>query len=192
MKIVNWLRKFKAAQFFACLVLFFSFSIATIANAANDIASVRRYRHQEVYGQVVHVSDGDTLILQTAQGEKFKLRLYAIDAPEKAQPYGPQSTGILRNLIGNKYIRSYVEDIDRYGRMVARVYYDRQDINAEMVRLGAAWHYKAYDKSGSYQKYADLELFARNNHKGLWNRENPLPPWEYRRLIRAQHQARSY
>lgn len=139
-----------------------------------------------IYGKAVHVSDGDTIIFQPAKGEKFKIRMYAIDAPEKSQPYGPQSTGILKNLILNENLNVEVVNIDRYGRKVAKIYVGKQDINAEMIRLGAAWHYRAYDKSSSYQQYEDLEKFARQNRKGLWNKNNPTPPWEYRKAMREQ------
>lgn len=139
-----------------------------------------------LYATVVHVADGDTITVKTKNGEKLKVRFYGIDAPEKAQPYGPQSTGILKNLILNKNVNIVVNNTDRYGRKVAWVYFDKQDINAEMIRLGAAWHYKYYDKSSKYQQYEDLESYARKNRKGLWNKNNPTPPWDYRKAEREK------
>lgn len=141
---------------------------------------------ESIYGQVVYISDGDTIHLQPKYGNKIKIRLYGIDAPEKSQPYGPQSTGILRQLIGNQYVEVKAFGQDRYGRCLGKIYLDRQDINAEMIRLGAAWHYKYYDKSADFQSYADIERFARQNNRGLWNRPNPTPPWEYRKMMREQ------
>ena len=140
-----------------------------------------------VYGMVEHVSDGDTIVVRTKSGEKLKVRFYAIDAPEKAQPYGPQSTGILKNLVLNRYIALDVINTDRYGRQVAVVYLDRQDINAEMIKLGAAWHYRYYDKSSNYNYYERLEQEARANRRGLWNRDYPTPPWDYRKMMRQQN-----
>lgn len=140
-----------------------------------------------IYGSVEHVSDGDTIVVRTKSGEKLKVRFYAIDAPEKAQPYGPQSTGILKNLVLNRYIAIDVINTDRYGRQVAVVYLDRQDINAEMIKLGAAWHYRYYDKSSNYNYYERLEQEARANRRGLWNRDYPTPPWEYRKMMRQQN-----
>ena len=139
-----------------------------------------------IYATVVHVADGDTITVKTKNGEKLKVRFYGIDAPEKAQPYGPQSTGILKKLILNKNVNIVVNNTDRYGRKVAWVYLDKQDINAEMIRLGAAWHYKYYDKSSKYQQYDDLESYARKNRKGLWNKNNPTPPWDYRKAEREK------
>ena len=139
-----------------------------------------------IYASVVHVSDGDTITVRTKYGEKIKVRLYAIDAPEKAQPYGPQSIGILKRLVLNEFVTVEVVDTDRYGRKVGRVYLNRQDMNAEMIRLGAAWHYRYYDKSAQYNQYEDIERCARNERRGLWNRDNPMPPWEYRKMMREQ------
>lgn len=141
---------------------------------------------KRIYGRVLYVSDGDTLMFQPANGEKFKIRLYGIDTPEKAQPYGPQATGILKRLVLNEIVNVDLISVDHYGRQIARIYVGKQDINAEMIRLGAAWHYKFYDKSSNYQQYEDLERYARQNRLGLWNRPNPTPPWEYRRAMRVQ------
>ncbi|MCF0122175.1 MAG: thermonuclease family protein, partial [Lachnospiraceae bacterium] len=65
-----------------------------------------------IYASVVHVSDGDTITVRTKYGEKIKVRLYAIDAPEKAQPYGPQATGILKRLVLNEFVTVEVVDTD--------------------------------------------------------------------------------
>lgn len=35
-------------------------------------------------------------------------------------------------------------DTDRYGRSVGRVYVDGVDVNAEMIRCGAAWVFRKY------------------------------------------------
>lgn len=140
-----------------------------------------------IYAAVEHISDGDTITVRTKGGEKIRVRLYAIDAPEKSQPYGPQSTGILKNLIANQYVNIEIVNTDRYGRKVGRVYLHRQDINAEMVRLGAAWHYRAYDKSPLFNQYVDMERTARMERRGLWNKNNPTPPWDYRRMMREKN-----
>jgi hypothetical protein len=49
-------------------------------------------------GRVTRVSDGDTVHVRLNSGQKFKIRLAEIDAPESCQPYGTQSTRFLSNL----------------------------------------------------------------------------------------------
>ena len=48
-----------------------------------------------------------------------------------------------------KEVRVMVVDTDRYGRTVGRVYADAMDVNAEMVRQGAAWVYRKYSHDRS-------------------------------------------
>lgn len=135
-------------------------------------------------GKVVHVADGDTITVETAAIAKLKVRLYGIDAPEKAQPYGPQAAGIMKQLVLGKEIKLEVQGTDRYGRKLARVYCDGVDINAKMLEQGAAWHYKRYDTSYKFQAYAELEQRAQKAKKGLWNREKPVAPWDYRKSVK--------
>ena len=48
--------------------------------------------------------------------------------------------------------------IDRYERIIGRIYVDDLDVNAEMVRRGAAWVYRKYAK--------DQKLFQLEDGKG--------------------------
>lgn len=180
------------ASLFITFILLFSTPVAPAEAAILDYFKPARQatetERETIYGKVVYISDGDTIHLQQNNGIKIKIRLYGIDAPEKSQAYGPQSTGILRQLIGNQYVSVKSFGEDRYHRCLGKIFLNRQDINAEMLRLGAAWHYKYYDKTSDFQRYADIENSARQNHRGLWNKPNPTPPWEYRKRMRAQGQ----
>jgi endonuclease YncB( thermonuclease family) len=66
-------------------------------------------------GNVTHVPDGDTLHILTAAGETEKLRLYAIDCPEIAQPHGAVARGYTHSLTIGRQITALVQDVDRYG-----------------------------------------------------------------------------
>ena len=76
-----------------------------------------------------------------------------------------------------------VVDTDRYGRTVGRVYADAMDVNAEMVRQGAAWVYRKYSNDPSLLL---LEQEARSARRGLWAlpETERLPPWEWRAAAR--------
>ena len=39
-------------------------------------------------GLVIKITDGDTVKILDARNEQYKVRLAAIDAPERKQPYG--------------------------------------------------------------------------------------------------------
>jgi endonuclease YncB( thermonuclease family) len=132
----------------------------------------------EYVGKVVGIADGDTFNL-LVKGERLRIRLAEIDTPEKGQPYGNRARQSLSALIYSKTVCVLEVDRDRYGRIVGRVYAGGLDVNAEMVRLGAAWVYRKYAKD---RFLYELENEARGARRGIWvlpeaERE---PPWRWR------------
>lgn len=88
---------------------------------------------------MVGIADGDTLTLLTNGRRQVGVRLAEIDTPERHQPYGSRSREALSGLAHRRQARVGVVDEDRYGRAVGRVRVGAVDVNAEMVRRGAAW-----------------------------------------------------
>ena len=129
-------------------------------------------------GHVVSVIDGDTLSVMTATG-KVKVRLYGIDCPESDQPYGSTATGWMINKVaGGVPVVVEVVTIGHYGRMVAWVYVNGENLNVALVRSGLAWHYVKYSKD---HRLAEAEAMARNRGAGLWHDAEPVAPWAWRR-----------
>jgi endonuclease YncB( thermonuclease family) len=135
---------------------------------------------EELRGRVVGITDGDTLTLLTPERREVKIRLAEIDTPESAQPYGTRSRQALSDLAFQQHVRVDVQDIDRYGRIVGRIYAGRVDVNAEMVRRGAAWVYRRYSHDPSLLVFEDE---ARQAQRGIWAlpESQRTPPWEWRR-----------
>jgi endonuclease YncB( thermonuclease family) len=101
----------------------------------------------EYLGKVVGIADGDTLTLLVPDGASYKqvkVRLGEIDTPESKQPYGERAKQALSDLAYNQQARVVVQDTDKYGRTVGRVYVGSLDVNAELVKQGAAWVYRQY------------------------------------------------
>ena len=73
-----------------------------------------------------------------------------------------------------------VQDTDRYGRTVGRVYVGNIDVNADMVRQGAAWVYRQFAKDASLYR---LESEAKAARRGLWGLPEAAncPPWDWRK-----------
>ena len=137
----------------------------------------------DLSGKVVGVSDGDTLTLLVPDGASFKqvkIRLGQIDTPESGQPYGQRAKQALSDLAFGKEARIVVQDTDRYGRTVGRVYVGSVDVNAELVKQGAAWVYRQYLKE---QSLLALESEAKAAKRGLWGlpEAERMPPWDWRR-----------
>ena len=80
----------------------------------------------DLTGRVTAVSDGDTMTLLVPDGASFKqvkVRLGEIDTPESnGQPYGQWAKQTLSDLAFGKQARVVVQDTDRYGRTIGRVY----------------------------------------------------------------------
>lgn len=132
----------------------------------------------ETTGKVVYVTDGDTFHM-LIKSKKVKVRLADIDAPEISQPFGLEAKEALMRHIKDKEVRVHIRDTDRYGRKVAYVYLDGDDINLQMIRDGYAWWYRKYAPENDGYKAAEDE--ARTSRQGLWSAQNPLAPWDWRR-----------
>ena len=145
---------------------------------------------QEFSTKVIAVLDGDTVLIRRGNGVQ-KIRLAEIDAPEvshaggqtpgsqQAQPYGELSKRSLSEMVLGKQVLVVSEAVDRYGRMVAHLFLNGLDVNAEQIRTGMAWEYSHYHGN---KALVALETDARQAGRGLWASSLPTPPWDWRRL----------
>ena len=128
--------------------------------------------------KIKRVVDGDTVHV-FYQDEVYKIRLTEIDAPERDQPYGSNSTEYLKSLLKEGMVDVDISGTDRYGRKLGRLYWRGKDINRELVSAGYAWVYDQYVTDNSFY---ENQLKAKNSKKGLWEDQNPLEPWNWRKL----------
>ena len=150
----------KARTFLLCVAFFFSHAHA-----------------EEFSARVIAVLDGDTVLV--ARGvEHIKIRLADIDAPEKAQPYGMASRQALLERVLHKQVQINSRAQDDYGRTVAHLLLDGLNVNEEQVRLGMAWEYSHFHKDRHYRA---LQAEARQARRGLWEQDDPTPPWLWRK-----------
>ena len=131
--------------------------------------------------KVVSVTDGDTIKVFNVEHGQVKIRLYGIDTPEKAQPYGKAAGKYLASLIAGATVEIESVTKDRYGRTVGIVWGNETNINQEMVRAGYAWVYQRYCDKPFCDYWLILENEAKIDKLGLWQESNPVPPWEWRR-----------
>jgi micrococcal nuclease len=129
-------------------------------------------------GKIVGVSDGDTVILLTAENIQYKIRLQGVDCPEIHQAFGQKAKQFASDLVFQKNVSVNVFGTDRYGRTLGEVVLPGGvSLNKELVKNGFAWHYKKYSND---LELAQLEIEARNAKIGLWTDPSPAPPWEFR------------
>ncbi len=127
--------------------------------------------------QVIMVMDGDTVMV-LHDGQKIKIRLANIDAPEKAQTFGQQARDSLQEMIGKKQVQIDSQAIDQYGRVVGTISLDGRNINQQQVQRGMAWEYSHFH---SDKTYLALQSDAQQARRGLWSQANPQPPWAWRK-----------
>lgn len=144
--------------------------------AHNDIAPDPNSLYCTVSPGTVY--DGDTARF-LCNGEEIKVRFCGIDAPEAKQPGGIESRDYLRSLLpDNAEVVIVPVEEDRYGRLVAEVWRDdiegEQNINANMVLNGQAWHYEQYSSNcpnrGAIVSAAEIA-----------GPMEGMAPWEWRR-----------
>jgi micrococcal nuclease len=126
---------------------------------------------------VERVVDGDTFIARR-EGQRLRVRLIGIDAPESVQPdapvecFGPESARALTTLLpaGTRVTAAYqgTPERDQYGRQLWDVWVDGRFLQAELVSRGSARAH-AYRPQ---KQYADLLTRlgedARQAHAGLF------------------------
>lgn len=131
-----------------------------------------------ITGFVVGISDGDTIKVLTSEKKQLRVRLAEIDAPESAQAFGSRSKQSLSDLCYRATATLLVQDVDRYGRLVAAVECGGASAQEHQLVNGMAWVYDRYVKDRSL--YA-IQRNAQQEGRGLWSDHNPTPPWEFRR-----------
>lgn len=147
-------------------------------------------------GQVVGITDGDTLTVLDATQRTHKIRLAGIDAPEHDQAFGQRAKLHLSTLVFGQQVDVHWDKLDRYQRTVGKVMASSPqcnkppalcahtvDVNHALVSAGLAWWYKKY---AAEQPPADAALYeqaeqqAHQARLGLWSEPSPMPPWLWR------------
>jgi endonuclease YncB( thermonuclease family) len=129
-------------------------------------------RDSSAEGAVVErVLDGDTIDLVDGR----RIRLVQIDSPEKgSECFGNEATAFARRLLPpGTEVRveqdPALDQVDSFGRRLAYVWKDDEDVNVTLVREGAAgvWFYDG--RRGRHSsELLDAAERARADQKGLW------------------------
>lgn len=134
---------------------------------------------------VARVKDGDTLEISGVS-----VRIYGIDAPEKAQTCrhrmldtmcGLQATEMMVKIINGKVVTCtpVPGQRDKYSRTIAKCSTpDVSDLGASMVNMGYALAYRKYSMD-----YALSEDVAKSAKRGIWSSEFVFP-WDWRKGVR--------
>jgi len=127
---------------------------------------------------VVHVTDGDTIIVTQRQPDNWvrreKVRLLQINTPEKGQPLYDEAREALKEMVKGgevalEFARADEESRDGYGRLLATVFVEDTNLNVTLVRMGMSAYWTKYGKSRKYDvAFRTAEEEARAARRGIW------------------------
>ncbi len=143
-------------------------------------------------GRVVSVADGDTITILDDAQVRHRIRLAAIDAPEKGEPFGERSKQNLSQLVYGKVVRVDWQKHDRDGCLLGTVWAVSPDMPCRdlpscpktldaglaQITVGLARHFKRHaDEQEPQQRgqYEFAEIEARAKKVGLWSDPNTVP-----------------
>lgn len=158
-----------------------------VAGAAHAQAAASLPMHP-VQVSIQRVVDGDTIHVRLpddvhveglGRGSNVKVRIHGIDAPERCQAWGRESTKALRQMLPvGSTAQLTMRGTDRYGRVLADVHVGASDVGATMVATGNAWNWIDKKTGG---RYANEEMDARKSSTGLWHDGNAVRPRDFRK-----------
>lgn len=132
--------------------------------------------------RVVRVADGDTFdAVPSGELKPIRIRLQGVDAPELGEVFASDAQTLLRALILDQRVRVDGRDLDRYGRLVARVHAGGKDASVELLRTGLACHAYARDTT-----LAAEEVQARKSGRGFWAATASKPACTTRQATNAR------
>jgi micrococcal nuclease len=129
---------------------------------------------EEVSGDVVGVTDGDTIEVELGEGVE-DVRYIGIDTPEVdpnigVECFGKQASDLNAELVEGRRVRLVfdAERRDRYDRLLAYVYAGKTFVNEELLRRGAARTLTIEPNDSFAERFARVAQEAANSGRGLW------------------------
>jgi endonuclease YncB( thermonuclease family) len=129
--------------------------------------------------RVEMINDGDTVTLLDTAGQRVRVRLVGIDAPELDQPMGRESRAALAAKLAGGIVRVEGDARDQHGRLLGTLRLADRDLNREMVAEGWAWAFTGFAENDDL---IAAESAARGGRRGLWADPQPQPPRQWREL----------
>jgi len=133
---------------------------------------------KEFSAKVIGVKDGDTIEV-LYKNKPIIIRLEHIDTPEKKQAYGTKAKQFVSDKVFSKKVKIVNKGKWHWDRLIAEVYFRKENINKILVQNGLAMHFKKYSKD---KEYDEIEKEAKNNKIGMWSLPNVIAPWDFRKL----------
>ncbi len=116
------------------------------------------------YAHVTRIIDGDTIEIRNNES----VRLLGINTPEKGEAYYLEAKEFLESLVLNKTVKlEFTNDrYDKYGRILAYILLENENINVKIVKngFGNYYFYSGADKYSDALKKAWNECIKENEN----------------------------
>jgi len=130
-----------------------------------------------IAGKVMRVIDGNTVEVTDEGQQVWKVVLAGVDCPEIGQAYGEEARSYTEKKLMKKKVTLQLQGKDRWGNYLGIILVDDDDYRVALLKEGLAW---TSEKNPS-PELEPYRTWAQKKAKGLWQQENPTPPWVYRR-----------
>ena len=114
---------------------------------------------------LVHVLDGDSLIVDTAGGE-VEIRLSGVNAPDRDECGHREATARLAAMVDDARLAMAIEGTDQFGRTLGRLVADGSDVALALVREG---HGLAMTTAANSYELLAAEDTAYAEGIGMWS-----------------------
>jgi endonuclease YncB( thermonuclease family) len=144
------------------------------------LSGVAPTRAGEIEGLIIGVPEGDAFEVLHENTVLF-VRLQDVDAPEIGQRYGRDAQVFAESLALGKRAKVFTAEPLQPGTTQKAIIFLDSGLNLshELLKAGLAW----WDRkaAGGNDSLWKLEQEARIEHRGLWDDEEPIAPWEWRK-----------
>ncbi|MEN6438655.1 MAG: thermonuclease family protein [Syntrophobacter sp.] len=175
---MTWKKDINTVLFWGCITLLLGASLFYGYNAESMRRDISRSEGKVDSGGIVslvNVIDGDTVRAAQEGQQPASIRILGIKAFEAniakdiVASYGQAAVDTLQRLMANKPVRVLLHSTpkDRYGRYIATLYVDDQDVGLHLVREGLAMVYTVYPFPEMSFYLREQEL-AKAGRRGLW------------------------
>lgn len=147
------------------------------------LSLARSAQAETITGQIIGVTDGDSLTLLDSARQTHRIRLAGIDAPEKKQDFGQRAKTNLSTWAFGHSASADCRKRERYQRQICVVRVAGKDVGLAQIRSGLAWWYRQYAREQTPEErlyYEQAEANAETHRLGLWSSSDPVPPWDWR------------
>ncbi|HKI84260.1 MAG TPA: thermonuclease family protein [Candidatus Krumholzibacteria bacterium] len=194
------MRRITLARVFVLALVFGSLSSATALAAKKDHPQPRTAKQKvDVPLDKIRVSDGDTMVIDWAEGDRERVRVLGIDTPEIAheghfltedQPHGQEAREFATKLFAQaKQIQLLRADqTDTYGRTLGFFFLDGKNYSPMVLRARLAYETVShYGDNGFPEEAAEcLEAAKEAQKQGELDFEQP---YLFRRMMREREEA---